>query len=118
MGQRAVESFGFTLTGAFRTAMWNDTQCIVHLGDPRLADVGGVRGRASTTSASRPWHAAQHELDADFMRTLMVEAPLSPLRIGRQPESRRPPSARRGVAVASLTLKCGVERRIKWVAGN
>ena len=61
------------------------------LGDPRLVDLGGVRS-AEDDERLAEWRAAQRELDADFMRTLMVEAPLSPLRIGRQPEvgDRRP----------------------------
>ena len=91
VGRSAVESFGFTLTGAFRTAMWNDTQCIVIWAIPDWPTWAAYESAVHDERLAA-WHAAQHELDADFMRTLMVEAPLSPLRIGRQPEvgDRRP----------------------------
>jgi hypothetical protein len=91
VGRGAVESFGFTLTGAFRTAMSNDTQCIVIWAIPDWPTWAAYEA-AQDSERLAAWHAAQHELDADFMRTLMVEAPLSPLRIGRQPEvgDRRP----------------------------
>jgi hypothetical protein len=39
-----------------------------------------------------PWRTALIEFGAAFRRTLMIDAPLAPLRIGRQPsvEDRRP----------------------------
>jgi hypothetical protein len=91
VGRGAVESFGFTLAGAFRTAMWNDTQCIVIWAIPDWSTWAAFEATRDDERLAA-WHAAQHELDVDFMRTLMVEAPLSPLRIGRQPEvgDRRP----------------------------
>lgn len=91
VGRTAVESFGFTLTGAFRTAMWNDTQCIVIWAIPDWSTWAAYES-AQDDERLAEWHTAQHELDVDFMRTLMVEAPLSPLRIGRQPDAgdRRP----------------------------
>ena len=42
--------------------------------------------------AMAPWRNALVEFGASFRRTLMVDAPLAPLRTGRQPqaEDRRP----------------------------
>jgi hypothetical protein len=85
-GRAAVESFGFTLTGAFKTAMWQDTQCIVIWAIPDWSTWAAYEG-AQDDERLADWRGAQHDLDVDCMRTLMVEAPLSPLRIGRQPEA-------------------------------
>jgi hypothetical protein len=91
VGRAAVESFGFTLTGAFRTAMWHDTQCIVIWAIPDWPSWAAYES-AQGDERLAEWHTTQDKLDVDFMRTLMVEAPLSPLRIGRQPDAgdRRP----------------------------
>ena len=91
VGRAAVEAFGLTLTGAFTTAMWNDTECIVIWAIPDWATWASYEA-AQGAQRLVEWHAAQRDLDADWLRTLMVEAPLSPLRIGRQPaESDRLP---------------------------
>jgi hypothetical protein len=95
VGRAAVESFGFTLTGAFRTAMWNDTECIVIWAIPDWATWAAYEHTVAQDPRDErlaAWHDAQAGLEADYLRTLMVQAPLSPLRIGRQPaESDRLP---------------------------
>ena len=81
---------GSTLIGAFRTAMWRRHRVHRDLGDPRLVDLGGVRGRRSTTTGSRRGAIAQRTLDVDCHRArLMVEAPL-------EPAAARPPTRRVG----------------------
>ena len=61
------------------------------LGDP---DVGGVVGfeQAWDGPDLAAWRARLTAMGADVRRTLMVDAPLSPMRTGRQPqiEDRRP----------------------------
>jgi hypothetical protein len=91
VGRAAVEAFGLTLTGAFSTAMWNETECIVIWAIPDWSTWAAFEA-AQSDDRLMEWQAAQRELDADWLRTLMVEAPLSPLRLGRQPEvgDRRP----------------------------
>ena len=92
-GRAAVESFGLTLTGAFRVEMVNDTECIVIWAIPDWAT--WARFEQAHRDEHGPlagWLATQAGLGADWRRTLMVEAPLSPLRLGRQPaESDRRP---------------------------
>ena len=92
VGRAAVESFGLTLTGAFATAMWNDTECIVIWAIPDFATWAAFEASARDDERLAEWRDAQRDLEADWIRTLMVEAPLSPLRLGRQPEvgDRRP----------------------------
>jgi hypothetical protein len=91
VGRAAVEAFGWTLTGAFTTAMWNETECILVWAIPDWSTWAAFEA-AQHDDRLVEWHAAQRELEADWLRTLMVEAPLSPLRLGRQPEigDRRP----------------------------
>jgi hypothetical protein len=93
-GRAAVETLGLTLTGAFRVEMVNDTECIVIWAIPEWATWTAFE-RAHHDDDDGPlaaWAATQAALGADWRRTLMVDAPLSPLRIGRQPEEsdRRP----------------------------
>jgi len=91
VGRPAVEQLGFTLAGAFSTAMWNETECIVIWAIPDWATWAAYE-QSQEDERLEEWRDAQRDLDADFLRTLMVEAPLSPLRIGRQPaESDRLP---------------------------
>jgi len=91
-GRSAVEGFGFTLVGAFRTAMWNETECIVIWAIPDWSSWAAFEAHAHDDARLAEWRDAQLDLEADWIRTLMVEAPLSPLRLGRQPEvgDRRP----------------------------
>jgi len=83
--------------------MVNDTECIVVWAIPDWAtwaayerahhSAPGDAGRDREASERLAgWLATQAALGADLRRTLMVEAPLSPLRLGRQPTEadRRP----------------------------
>jgi hypothetical protein len=95
-GRAAVEALGLTLAGAFRVEMVNDTECIVIWAVPDWATWGTFeRAHHAGDGDDGPltgWAATQATLGADWRRTLMVEAPLSPMRLGRQPEpsDRRP----------------------------
>jgi len=92
-GRAAVESLGLTLTGAFRVEMVNDTECIVIWAIPDWATWAAYEQALRVDGGPlAAWSATQAGLGADWRRTLMVEAPLSPLRLGRQPEAsdRRP----------------------------
>jgi hypothetical protein len=88
----AYADLGLTLVGAFRTALRNDSECLL-LWAVESADVWA---RFEGVQASDPgllrWREATRELALDWRRSLLVDAPLCPLRIGRQPEvsDRRP----------------------------
>jgi len=90
-GEHAVEGLGLDLIGAFKVAMVNDSECIVIWAIPDWATWAEFE-QHQTDDQLRLWRAALTALGADWKRTLMVEAPLSPMRIGRQPEEsdRRP----------------------------
>jgi hypothetical protein len=84
IGQIAVESRGLELIGAFATALVNDNECVVIWSVPDWNTWAAFESDPQHEQLA-PWRAAQSDLGADWQRTLMVDAPLAPLRIGRQP---------------------------------
>lgn len=91
VGHSAVEGLGATLVGAFAVAMVNDSECVTLWAFPDWPTWARFE-QAQRSEALREWRAALDGLGADWRRTLMVDAPLSPMRIGRQPavSDRRP----------------------------
>jgi hypothetical protein len=91
IGVAAVEAHGATLVGAFSVAMVNDSECITLWAFPDYTTWARFE-QAQHDESLRPWRAALDALGADWRRTLLVDAPLSPMRIGRQPavSDRRP----------------------------
>ena len=83
-GRSALEAFDLRCVGAFRVAMSTDTEAIVIWALPDLPTWARFE-RAWDDGALAPWRAVLDALDARVHRTLMVDAPLSPMRIGRQP---------------------------------
>ena len=90
-GCPAVEGLGATLVGAFTVAMVNDSECITLWAFPDWPTWARFE-QAQRADALREWRSVLDGLGADWRRTLMVDAPLSPMRIGRQPavSDRRP----------------------------
>ena len=92
----AHEAFDLDLVGAFRVAMVNDSEAIVIWAIPDWATWARVErawlGRGGDADLLAGWRKATLDLGADWRRTLLVDAPLAPLRIGRQPavSDRRP----------------------------
>jgi hypothetical protein len=91
IGRPAVGSLGVRAVGAYRVAMVNDSEAIVIWAIPDWA----TWARFEQAWAREPlagWQRWLVGLGADVRRTLMNDAPLSPLRLGRQPsvEDRRP----------------------------
>ena len=91
VGRQAVEHLGLRCVGAFRVAMTNDHEAIVIWAIPDWPTWVEYE-RAWDGDALAPWRARLVALGADVRRTLMVDAPLSPMKGGRQPqiEDRRP----------------------------
>lgn len=84
LGRPAVESLGLTLISAGSVAMVNDSECIVIWAIPDWPTWTRFE-REQSAEALAPWRAALDELGADWRRTLLMDAPLAPLRLGRQP---------------------------------
>jgi hypothetical protein len=84
-GVGALESMGASLVAAMRVAMRGDDECVVIWAFPDLATWGAFE-RAQDANVMRRWRDALGDVGASWHRTLMVDAPLAPLRIRRQPE--------------------------------
>jgi hypothetical protein len=91
VGTAAVEGLGLTLVGAFDVAMVNDSECIVIWAIPDWATWTAFE-QEQRGDALREWRTVLDALGATWARSLLIDAPLAPLRIGRQPaESDRLP---------------------------
>jgi hypothetical protein len=90
-GVAEVSSLGLELVGAFRVAMVNDSECVVIWAVPDWPTWAAFE-QAWLRRDLGSWPETLLALGADWRRTLLVDAPLSPLRIARQPalSDRRP----------------------------
>jgi hypothetical protein len=91
IGVPAISDLGMRAIGAYRVAMTNDSEAIVIWTIPDWATWADFE-QAWDGGGLAAWRTHLVGLGADVRRTLMVDAPLSPLRLGRQPsvDDRRP----------------------------
>jgi hypothetical protein len=95
-GLAAYEAFGLESVAAFRVAMVDDTEAILIWAIPDwptwAAFERAALGTSEDAAALAGWRATCRDLGAVAKRTLLVDAPLAPLRTGRQPqvEDRQP----------------------------
>jgi len=86
----AHAELGLELVGAYRVTGVNDSEAIVVWAIPDWATWAAVEqawlAAAAGDGPLGGWRATTKALGADWRRNLMVDSPLSPLRIGRQPE--------------------------------
>lgn len=90
-GTSAMEGLDVRCIGAFRVAMTNDSEAIVLWALPTW-ETWARYEQAWDGAGLAAWRARLVAMNADVRRTLLVDAPLSPMRTGRQPqvEDRRP----------------------------
>lgn len=88
----AARELGATPVGAFNVAMVNNGEAIVIWAFPDWATWASYEQAWATGGAMAPWASELAANGVNLRRTLMVDAPLAPLRIGRQPTvaDRRP----------------------------
>lgn len=84
-GVAAHAELGLTLVGAFRTAMRDDDECVVIWAIPDWPTWAAFEIAVDDGAMDR-WVGARRAASTDFQRILMADAPLSPLRTGRQPQ--------------------------------
>jgi hypothetical protein len=91
-GRAAVQQLGLEAVGAFEVAMADRSEAIVIWAIPDWARWVAYERAWADGGELRPWAATLHGLDATWRRQLMIDAPLAPLRTGRQPQEsdRRP----------------------------
>ena len=87
----AIEALGVLPVGAFRVAMRNDDEALLLWAFPDF-DAWVRYERAWDTGPLADWRATLVRSGAVVERMLLADAPLAPLRLGRQPEvgDRRP----------------------------
>jgi hypothetical protein len=85
-GKPAVEALGLEAVGAYRVAMVNDSEAVVIWAIPDWATWTRFEQAWSNSGELAPWRKVATALRADWRRILLIDSPLSPLRIGRQPE--------------------------------
>ena len=92
IGRPAIEELGLQQVGAYRVAMVNESEAVVVWAIPDWATWATFEQAWNGSGALGMWPATTIGLGADWRRQLMVDAPLSPLRTGRQPqvEDQRP----------------------------
>jgi hypothetical protein len=89
----AYGSLGLAHVGTYRVAMVNDSEVVALWAMPSTAVwTGFEQAWLARAGELAGWRKAATGLGADWRRTLLVDAPLSPMRIGRQPsvDDRRP----------------------------
>ena len=80
-----AERFGWTLAGAWVTAMGDDREVILLWAIPSWDEWAAFEDAQRTDVAAIAWRNRLHELTLGWDRTLLVDAPLSPFRTLRQP---------------------------------
>jgi hypothetical protein len=73
------------LVGAWRTMMGNDDECTLIWAIPTWDRWTAYERTMAEPSALRAWRRSLDDVVTDWHRLLMVDAPLGPLRTGRQP---------------------------------
>jgi hypothetical protein len=79
------ERFGWTLAGAFETAMSDDSETILLWAIPTWEDWAAFEnGRRDDDVMA--WKKSAYSITTSWQRILLADAPLSPMRTGRQPQ--------------------------------
>ncbi|UDY37448.1 hypothetical protein [Dermatobacter hominis] len=91
-GRPAVEALGSTAVGAYEVAMADRSEAIAIWAIPDWPSWVAYERAWEPGGALEAWAAELRGVGARWRRQLMVDAPLSPLRTGRQPQEsdRRP----------------------------
>jgi hypothetical protein len=79
------ERLGLELVGAWRTTMVDDDECVLLWAIPSWAQWAAYEEAHEGDGELRAWVERSRELVTGRHRILLVDAPLSPLRTGRQP---------------------------------
>jgi hypothetical protein len=86
--ERATQPYGahgWELIGAWETAMIDESECFLLWALPTWESWAGLEHAERSDSPVRAWRRWVYEHSESWRRFLMVDAPLSPLRTGRQP---------------------------------
>jgi hypothetical protein len=84
-GREVHARYGWELAGAWETLMVDESECFVLWAVPAWEAWAAYEKARRSDSALVAWRAAAREVVRSTSRILMIDAPLCPLRLGRQP---------------------------------
>jgi hypothetical protein len=79
------ERYKWDLIGAWRTAMANDDECVLLWAIPDWPDWSAFEKAHEVDDTLRSWRKDANDVVERWERILLIDAPLSPFRTGRQP---------------------------------
>ena len=79
------QPFGWELAGAWETAMRNESECFLLWAVPTWEQWAAFEEAERAEGPLRAWRRGSYERSVACRRFLVVDAPLSPFRTGRQP---------------------------------
>ena len=77
--------YGWDLAGAWKTAMVDDDECILLWAIPTWAQWAAFEKAQTSDVEVRAWRMSVRDIVESWQRIVLVDAPLSPFRTGRQP---------------------------------
>ena len=84
-GSPALGRYGWELAGAFTTAMVDDDEALLLWAVPTWQQWADAEKAHTVDDDVRAWRAKTRDVVTGWHRTLLVDAPLAPMRTGRQP---------------------------------
>jgi len=80
-----AEKYGLELAGAWKTAMADDDECVLLWAIPSWRQWSAYERAHTDDGGVREWRAGVRDIVMAWQRIVLVDAPLSPFRTGRQP---------------------------------
>jgi hypothetical protein len=84
-GTAIAARYGWELAGAWKTAMVDEDECILLWAVPSWERWAEFEKAHETDGEVRAWRAGVRDVVESWQRIVLVDAPLSPFRTGRQP---------------------------------
>lgn len=84
-GREVHDRYGWQLAGAWETLMVDESECFVLWALPTWETWAEYEKARRTDASLATWRAAAREVVTSTSRILLIDAPLCPFKLGRQP---------------------------------
>ena len=84
-GAEVGARYGWELAGAWKTAMVDEDECVLLWAIPTWQQWADFEKAHASDVEVRSWRMSVHDIVETWQRIVLVDAPLSPFRTGRQP---------------------------------